>query len=148
MVELFLKAARAGASFGFSDFSNPGERQTHGHPPEHAHNQGRVGLAHPALILGHRHIQCLMQAALNNPVCAFENKKTHRIELIQRQAADQIDDLGAFLSIAPDSPSELGNGAGSGKARLFGRYFAAIKHADFMASPIVFPRQGMGLCRR
>lgn len=147
MVELFLEVAGGGARFDFFRLRDPGEGKADGDPAEHAQHQRGVGVAHPALILLHGDIQCLMESALNNPIAAFEPQEAKSIQLIQGETADEINDFCALLFLAPHSSFEPRNGAGSGKAGLRGSHLAAIKDADFMASPIVFPGVGMGLLR-
>ena len=84
-----------------------------------------------------------MEAALDNPVATFEFEKACRIQLLEREAADEINDFGGFLTLAPDSPPPR-DGLDSGKAHPLRGDILAIQHSDFVSALVVLPAQGVG----
>ena len=143
MMETFLKAADRGAGFNRSRGLQPLQRQTNGDASKHRQDQRGIAVVHPALVLGHRDIQGVMQAALNDPIAAFELQDSPRVQFLQRQAADQVNDFGGFLAVTPHSASEPSDRAGSRKARLGRRGFLAVEHPDFGPAPVPLPDHHM-----
>jgi hypothetical protein len=86
----------------------------------------------------------VMQAALDHPVAPLELEKAGRVQFVQGQTADEIDDLGGLFAFAPNPPPQSGNGLDAGEADLRRGDLAAIQDADFMPSPVVLPTQGVG----
>jgi len=74
MQETFLKLSGGGARVGifFATAGQPNLRKAHDHTAEEAQDQGGIALAHATLILRQRHVQRVMQPALNDPVAPFE----------------------------------------------------------------------------
>ena len=74
MQEPFLKLSGGHARAGIclATASQPNLRKAHDHTPEQAQHQSGVALTHATLILRQRHIQRVMQPALNDPVAPFE----------------------------------------------------------------------------
>jgi hypothetical protein len=80
---------------------------------------------------------------LDDPIATFELEKVCRIQLLESEAADEINDFGGFLTLAPDPSAEPGDGLSSGKAHLLRGRFLAIQHSDFVPPPVVLPAQNM-----
>jgi len=110
-------------------------------PPKHPQDQRRVGVAHPTAILIERHVQRVMQSALNDPITALEFDPARRVQSLRRQTADQIHRLGALFSVAPHPPLEPRNQSRAGKTRLFGRHLPTFQEPNLTPAPIDFPRQ-------
>ena len=64
--------------------------------------------------------------------------------MFEGQAADEIDDLGGLLALAPDAASEPSDGLDSRKAHFLWGDILAIQDADFMSSAVVLPTQDVG----
>ncbi len=145
----FLELASGGAAFGVGVATgfDPDLGKADDHPAEQAEDQGGLGIVNAAVILAQGHVQGMMEAAFNDPIAALEPEKASGIQLFEGQAADEIDDLGGFLALAPDSAPEPGNALHSRKAHQGGRGFPAVQHPDFVASPIVLAGHHMGARR-
>ena len=103
MMEPFLKAADTGAEFDCSNRFQPFQGQADIDSAKQSQHQGCIGVANPALVLVHGDIQRVVQAALNNPIAAFELKETFFIKFFERQATDQIIDFRGFFTLAANS---------------------------------------------
>ena len=149
VVEPFLELAGGGpaARVAFAAGRQPRLGKTDHHPAKQAQGKGGLGLAHPAAILAERDVQRMVQAALNDPVAAFELEDARRIQLVEGQAGDEVNDFGGLLAFAPDPAAQFGNGLNSGEAHLRRGDCHTIQHPDFMAAPVVFPGQNMGAHR-
>ena len=141
---LELAGGHPAAGIDFAAFLQPDLGEADHHPAKQAQRKGGPGVANPAVIFPQRDVQRVMQAALNNPVAPFELEKAGGIQFFQGVAADEINDLGGFLTLAPDAPAEPGDGLGSGKAHLLRGHFLAVQHPDLVPPPVVLPAQGMG----
>src|SRR5208337_1073066 len=118
--------------------------ETDHHSAKQAQGKSRLGVTHPTTIFAQSDVQGVMQAALDDPIATLELEKVCRIQLLQGEAADEINDFGGLLTLAPDSSAESGDGLGSGKAHLRRGRFLAIQHSDFVSPPVVLPDQSMG----
>jgi len=76
-----LELAGGGPAAGieFAAFLQPDLCETNHYPAEQAQGKGRLEVADPALIFTQRHVQGVMQAALDDPVAPFEFEKAQRI---------------------------------------------------------------------
>lgn len=61
-----------GLRLGLARPIHGGVGQTDNHPADHPQHARRLGRTHPAEIFLQRHIQAMMQPALNHPVAALE----------------------------------------------------------------------------
>lgn len=145
LLELVGRGTTAGIDL--SALVQPSLGEADDHAPEQAQHQSRIRVAHPTVILGQGYIQCVMQTALDDPVAPLESEEPRRIQLFERKAADQINDLRGFLTLAPHPALEPRDGLSPRKTRLRRRRLLAIEHSDFGPAAIVFPRHGMGARR-
>ena len=144
--EAFLELAGgdAAARLGFAALINPGLCETDHNPAKQTQRKSRLGVTNPAMVFAQGHVQSVMEAALDDPIATFEFEKASGVQLFQREAADEINDFGSFLTFAPDPPPQPGDGLDSRKAHLLRGDFQAIQHPDFVSSPIVLPAHGVG----
>ena len=105
------------------------------------------GVADAALVLAQSDVQSVVEAAFDDPVAALEFEEALRIELLQGEAADEVNDFGGFLTLAPDPPPQPGDGLGPRKAHLLRGGFLAIQHSDLVAAPVVLPGHRVGAWR-
>ena len=137
MEELLLELAggHSAAGIGFAALLQPDLRETDHPAAKQAQGKSRLGVADPAVIFAQSDVQSAMQAALDDPIATFELEKVCRIQLLESEAADEINDSGGFLTLAPDPSAEPGDGLSSGKAHLLRGRFLAIQHSDFVPPP-------------
>lgn len=147
MEEALLELASGGSAAGidFTAFLQPDLCETDHDPAEQAQRIGRLGVVDSALVLTQRHVQRVMQAALDDPVAPLEFEKANGIQVLQGEAADEINDFGGLVTLAPDPTSQSGDGLNSGKAHLLWAGILAIDHPDFVSSPVVLPGHGVGV---
>ena len=145
--EALLELAGGGAAAGieFATFLQPDLGETDDDPAEQAQRKGRLGVVDPALIFAQRHVQGVMQATLDDPVVPLEFEKANGIQLLQGEAADEINDFGGLVTLAPNPTSQSGDGLNSGKAHLLRARIPAIQHPDFVSPPVVLPGHGVGV---
>ena len=146
MQEAFLELAGGGPTAGieFAAFLQPDLCETNHYPAEQAQGKGRLGVADPALIFTQRHVQSVMQAALDDPIASFEFEKAQRIQLLEGEAADEINDFGGLFTLASDPAPQPRYGLNSGKAHLLRGGILAVQAPDFVSPPVVLPRHGVG----
>ena len=144
--ETFLELAGGGPAAGinFTAFLQPDLGEADHHPAQQAQRKGRLGVAHPAVILAQGYIQGMVQAALDDPIAPLEFEKARRIQLFERQAADEINDFGGLFTLAPNPAPQLGDALNSGKAHLLWAGLPAIQHPDFVPPPVVLAGHGVG----
>jgi hypothetical protein len=144
--EAFLELAGGGptARIEFAAFLQPDLCETNHYPAQQAQGKGRLGVTDPALIFTQRHVQGVMQAALDDPVASFEFEKAQRIQLWEGEAADEIDDFGGLFTLASDPTPQSRYGLNSGKAHLLRVGILAVQDPDFVSPPVVLPRHGVG----
>ena len=149
VTEAFLELVGRGTAAGIdlAAFFQPSLGEADDHAPEQAQHQSRIRVAHPTVILGQGYIERVMQAALDDPVAPLESEEPRRIQLFERKAADQINDLRGFLTLTPHPALEPCDGLSPRKTRLRRRRLLAVQHADFGPAAIVFPRHRMGARR-
>ena len=146
MQEALLELASGGPAAGieFAAFLQPDLCETNHYPAEQAQGKGRLGVADPALIFTQRHVQSVMQAALDDPIASFEFEKAQRIQLLEGEAADELDDFGGLFTLASDPAPQPRYGLNSGKAHLLRVGILAVQDPDFVSPPVVLPRHGVG----
>ena len=146
MQEAFLELAGGGPTLGieFAAFLQPDLCKTNHYPAEQTQGKGRLGVADPALIFTQRHVQGVMQAALDDPVAPFEFEKAQRIQLLEGEAADEIDDFGGLFTLASDPAPQPRYGLNPGKAHLLRVGILAVQNPDFVSPPVVLPSHGVG----
>ena len=146
MQEAFLELAGGGPAAGLelAAFLQPSLCETNHYPAEQAQGKGRLGVADPALIFTQRHVQGVMQAALDDPVAPFEFEKAQRIQLLEGEAADELDDFGGLFTLASDPAPQPRYGLNSGKAHLLRVGILAVQDPDFVSPPVVLPSHGVG----
>ena len=132
------------AGIEFTTFLQPDLCETDHHPAEQAQGKGRLGVADPAVIFTQRHVQGVMQAALDDPVAPLEFEKAQRIQLLEGEAADEINDFGGLFTLASDPAPQPRYGLNSGKARLLRVGILAVQDPDFVSPPVVLPSHGVG----
>lgn len=76
---------------------------------DHAQDQRRTRRPYPAEVFLHTHIQAVVQSALNHPVLPFELEQAQRLQLLQTQAADEIDHFAAPLALTFDAALQPGD---------------------------------------
>src|ERR1017187_8433988 len=105
--EAFLELAGGGPAAGidFTAFPQPDLCETDHDPAEQAQRKGRPGVVDPAAIFTQRHVQSVMQAALDDPIAPLEFEKADGIQLFQGETADEISDFGGLFTLAPDPAS-------------------------------------------
>ena len=147
MEEALLELAGGGPAAGidFTAFLQPDLCETDHDPAEQAQRKGRLGVVDPAVIFTQRHVQSVMQAALDDPVAPLEFEKADGIQLLQGEAADEINDFGGLVTLAPDPTPQPGDGLNSGKAHLLWAGIPESDHPDFVSSPVVLPGHGVGV---
>ncbi len=147
MEEAFLELAGGGpaARIEFTAFLQPDLCETDHDPAEQAQGKGRLGVADPALIFTQRDVQGVMQAALDDPVAPLEFEKASGIQVLQGEAADEVNDFSGLVTLAPDPTPQPGDGLNSGKAHLLGAGIPAIQYPDFGPPPVVLPGHGVGV---
>jgi hypothetical protein len=126
---------------------DPDLGKTDDDPTKQTQYVGGVSLANSAVIFTQRYIEGMMQAAFDYPIAALEFEEACRIEFFQGETANEINDLGGLLSLAPDPSSEPRDGLDSGKAYPLRCDLLAIQHSDLVSSPIVLPAQSVGARR-
>ena len=139
-----LASGDAAAGLDFTARVNPNLCETDHHAAKQTQRKGRPGIADPAVVFAQGHVQSVVQAALDDPVAPFEFEKAYRIQLLEREAADEINDFGGLLSLAPDSSPQPCDGLDSRKAHPLGGDFLAIQHSNFVSAPVLLPAQGVG----
>lgn len=132
------------AGIEFAAFLQPDLCETNHYPAEQAQGEGGLGIADPALIFTQRDVQGVMQAALDDPVAPFEFEKAQRIQFLEGEAADEIDNFGGLFTLASDPAPQPRYGLNSGKAHLLGVGILAVQDPDFVSSPVVLPSHGVG----
>ena len=123
---------------------DPDLRETDHHPTKEAQRKSGLGIAHPTLVFAQADIQRVMQAALDDPIAPLEFEEARGIKLVEGEAANEINDLGGFLTLAPNPPPQSRDGLDSRKAHLLRSDFLAIQHANFVSPPVVLPGHGVG----
>lgn len=106
-----------------------------------------IGVADPALVLAQSDVQSVVEAAFDDPVAALEFEAALRMELLQGEAANEVNDFVGFLTLAPDPPPQPGDGLDSWKVHLLRAGFLAIEHSDLVAVPVVLPGHRVGAWR-
>ena len=96
------------------------------------------------MVFAQGHIQRVMQAALDDPIATLEFEEACRIELFEGEAADEINDFGGLLTLAPNPASEPRDGLDSRKAHPLRADFLAIQHSNLVSSPVVLPAHRVG----
>ena len=147
MEETLLELAGGGpaARIKFTTFLQPDLCETDHDPSEQAQGKGRPGVVDPAAIFTQRHVQSVMQAALDDPIAPLEFEKADGIQLFQGEAADEISDFSGLFALAPDPAPQPGDGLNSGKAHLLWAGILTIDHPDFVSAPVVLPGHGVGV---
>lgn len=115
----------------------------HNSPNGSKHTRG-IGIAHAAKVLLHRHIQAVVQPAFDHPVAPLELKHALGVELIQREAADQVDDFVAPFAFAQHAGVEPRDQTRSREAGLAGRDFDQFKDTDFGAPAVLLLDTDLG----
>src|SRR5208282_3820099 len=141
---LELAGSRPAARIDFAAFFQPSLREAHDYPTEQAQGKGRRRVADPALIFAQSDIERVVETAFDNPVAPLELEKAGGVQLLQGQAADEIDDLRGLFAFAANAPSQPGPGLHAGEADLRWGGLAAIQDADFMPPPVGLLTQGVG----
>ncbi len=143
---LLITPHRPACFFGLR-LSNRRLCHAHDQSPKHSQDQRRIGVAHSAAILIQRDVQRVVQSTLDDPIAPLEFDPTQRVQLLQGQAADQIDRFGCLLALAPHAPSQPRNQPGTGKTDLLRGDFPAFQKPNLTPAAIAFPRQRAGLRR-
>ena len=115
---LELAGGGAAARIEFAAGRQPRLRATDHDPAKQAQGQGGLGVAHPAVILAQGYVQRVVQTTLDDPVAAFEFEHARRIQLIEGQTADEVNDFGGLFALAPDAAAQFGDGLSPGEAHL------------------------------
>ena len=98
-----------------------------------------MGRPNPAEVLLHRHVQAMVESALNDPVAALELEHPPGLQLLQRQTAEQKHHFARPVAGAFNARFQARRQSGPWKAGLAGAHFQALQRPDFQAAPIVFP---------
>jgi hypothetical protein len=102
-----------GVEFGFgmvlAGLIHGGIGQAEHDPPDDAQDQGGVRGAHPAEVFLHANVQTVVQPAFDDPVLAFESEQAPSLQLLQAQAADQMDHFATPLAVAFDARLQPGH---------------------------------------
>ena len=104
-------------------------------------------MANSAVIFAQGDIQSMMQAAFDYPITTFKFEEACRIELFKGQTANEINDLGGLLTVAPNPASEPCDHLDSRKAHPLWGDLLAIQHSDLVSSPVFLPAQSVGARR-
>ena len=146
MEEAFLEFAggHAAARLDFAALVNPDLCETDHHSAKQTQRKRRPWVADPAVVFAQGHVQSVMQAALDDPVATLEFEKACGVPFLEGEAADEINDFGGLLTLAPDPPPQPRDGLDPRKAHLLRGDFLAIQHSDFVSPPVVLPAQGVG----
>ena len=145
--EAFLELAGGGpaARIEFTTFPQPDLCETDHDPPEQAQRKGCPGVVDPAAIFTQRHVQSVMQAALDDPIAPLEFEKADGVQLFKSEAADEISDFGGLFTLAPDPAPQPHDGLNSRKPHLLWAGILAIDHPDFVSPPVFLPGHGVGV---
>lgn len=145
----------AGIGFGLGIFLTGsidcGIGQADHHAANGAKDAGGFGSAHSALILAKGDIQTMVESAFHGPIAALEREHPFGLELLQSQAAHQINDfptpfLFLGLRILALNPSlQSRRQAGSRKDHLCRSDFQAFQASDLQAAAVAFPLEHLGL---
>lgn len=128
----------------FTALVNPNLGEADYHAAKQTQRKSRPGVADPTVVFAQGHVQSVMEAALDDPVATLEFEKACGVPCLEGEAADEINDFGGLLTLAPDSPSQPRDGLDARKAHLLRGDFLAIQHSDFVSPPVVLPAQGVG----
>ena len=119
--------------------------KAHDESTKQTQGEGGFGITHPTMIFGQSEVQGVVQAAFDSPIAALELEQARRIQFLQGETADQINDFSGFLALASNSSPEPGRGLNSGKAHLRWAGLPTVQHPDLASPAIVLPRHRMGL---
>lgn len=102
-----------GVEFGFgmllAGLIRCGIGQAEHDSPEDTQDQGGIRGSHPAEVFLHTNIQAVVQPAFHDPVLAFELEQAQGLQLLQAQAADQIDHFARPPAVAFDARLQPGH---------------------------------------
>ena len=111
---------RATAGLALATLAHPSLCETDHHPAKQAQADSGLWVADAAVVLAQGCVERVMQAAFDDPATPLELEKTGGIQLFAGQNADEVDDLGGLLPVAPDPPLPPRKGLHSGKATFCG----------------------------
>ena len=134
----------AAARLKFTALVNPDLGEADYHAAKQTQRKGRPRVADPTVVFAQGHVQSVMQAALDDPVATLEFEKACGVPFLEGEAADEINDFGGLLTLAPNPPPQPCDSLDSRKAHFLRGDLLAIQHADFMPSSVVLPSQDVG----
>lgn len=145
--EALLEFAGGGAAAGveLTALLQPSLGKAHHEATKQTQGEGGFGITHPTMIFGEGDIQSVVQTAFDGPVAALEFEQARRIQLLQGETADEINDFSGFLALASNPSPKSGNGLDSGKAHLRRAGLPTVQHPDLASPAIVLPRHRTGL---
>ena len=139
----------AGVALGLGIFLSRSIDRRVGQADHHASNRPQnpcwSGSPDPALIFSQGDIQAMVQPAFDHPIGSLEREHPLGLELLQSQAADQVNGFPAPFAFALDPCLQSSGQPSSRKAGLARRHFQALQKANFQASAVVLPFQDPGL---
>lgn len=106
-----------------------------------------VGMTHAAEVFLHRDVQAVVKAAFDDPVAALELEHAQGLELIQGEAAHQVNDLLTPLALTANAGVQARDQTSARKSHLAGGDFNEFQQPDFRAASVLLLDAGLGLRR-
>lgn len=136
-----------GVGFGFGLVFAPliqgGVGQAQDDTSDGAEHTRGIGVAHAAEVFLHGDVQAMMEPAFNHPITALEPKHALGLELLQGEAADEVNDFVAPFAFAQNTGPQTRDQTRARKTHLGRIDFNQIQDPDFRAAPVLLVDTGL-----